>query len=92
MGRLRAGAIIGFTAGYVLGAKAGRERYETIMRAWRRVKTSGAFQTVSGKFGAAVGLGFERGRVVAMDRIQKATGAGRRGRTRSESFRHPSEL
>jgi hypothetical protein len=29
--------ILGFVAGYILGAKAGRERYEQILRAFRRL-------------------------------------------------------
>jgi len=33
MGRMRWGLLIGFAIGYVLGSKAGRERYEQIKRA-----------------------------------------------------------
>ena len=33
--RFRFGIILGFVAGYVLGAKAGQERYEQIVRAFR---------------------------------------------------------
>ena len=33
--KFRFGMILGFIAGYVLGAKAGTERYEQIMRAVR---------------------------------------------------------
>jgi hypothetical protein len=33
--KFRFGMILGFIAGYVLGAKAGKERYEQIMRAAR---------------------------------------------------------
>lgn len=34
---LKAGLVIGFGAGYVLGAKAGRERYEQIVEAFNGV-------------------------------------------------------
>ena len=34
--RFRWGVIVGFGAGYVLGSKAGRERYEQIRRWWGR--------------------------------------------------------
>lgn len=77
MARMKLGLLVGFSAGYVLGAKAGRERYEQIMSGWRRVKSSPAFQTASGKVGAAVGLSLERGKVIALDGLKKASGVGR---------------
>ena len=40
--RMKAGLVIGFTAGYVLGARAGRERYEEIRRWWTRLRGSPA--------------------------------------------------
>lgn len=36
---------IGFFAGYVLGTKAGRERYEDMRRAWLKIRTSEPFVT-----------------------------------------------
>ncbi|MEZ5176650.1 MAG: YtxH domain-containing protein [Acidimicrobiia bacterium] len=38
--RFRTGVIVGFAVGYVLGAKAGRRRYEQIMAAFDRVRSS----------------------------------------------------
>jgi hypothetical protein len=38
----------GLAAGYVLGARAGRERYETIARAARRVQSSQTVQSAAG--------------------------------------------
>lgn len=32
--RFRSGVLVGFGVGYVLGAKAGRERYEQLRRGW----------------------------------------------------------
>ena len=58
--RFRAGVIIGFAAGYYLGAKAGRQRYEQINRTIRKVKRSDAFETASEKTKAVVDLGYER--------------------------------
>ena len=78
MGRFRSGLIFGFSAGYIMGAKAGRDRYETILKIWRRIKASPSFENVSAKVGAAVGLGLERGKVVAMDGLGRATGMGRK--------------
>ncbi len=37
MSRFRNGLLLGFAAGYVLGAKAGRERYQQIVESWERV-------------------------------------------------------
>lgn len=36
--RFRLGLLIGFVAGYVLGARAGRERYEQILRVSAEVR------------------------------------------------------
>src|SRR2546430_15906721 len=38
--RFRLGLFIGLGAGYVLGSKAGRERFEQIRRTWDRVSGS----------------------------------------------------
>ncbi|WP_239522400.1 hypothetical protein [Geodermatophilus sabuli] len=40
--------LAGFGAGYVLGAKAGQERYEQIKKAWENAKDNPQFQGVAG--------------------------------------------
>ena len=40
--------LFGFGAGYVLGARAGRERYEQIRRAWAQAKDDPRLQSVAG--------------------------------------------
>lgn len=40
--------LAGFGAGYVLGARAGRERYEQIRRGWDRAKDDPRLQTLAG--------------------------------------------
>ncbi|WP_245177050.1 hypothetical protein [Geodermatophilus sp. DF01-2] len=40
--------LVGFGAGYVLGAKAGKERYEQIRRAWERAKDNPQLQGLAG--------------------------------------------
>jgi hypothetical protein len=40
--------LAGFGAGYVLGAKAGKERYEQIRRTWENAKENPQFQGVAG--------------------------------------------
>ena len=60
--RFRLGLIVGFGAGYYLGAKAGRERYEQLNRWLRQARESDAFETATGKAKAVVDLGVERAR------------------------------
>ena len=62
--RLRAGLIIGFGAGYYLGAQAGRERYEQMNRWIRKAKRSDAFEAATEKARAVVDLGVERAKDV----------------------------
>ncbi|MGY1631165.1 hypothetical protein ACI784_05575 [Geodermatophilus sp. SYSU D01186] len=40
--------LAGFGAGYVLGAKAGKERYEQIRKAWENAKDNPQLQGVAG--------------------------------------------
>jgi hypothetical protein len=40
--------LAGFGAGYVLGARAGRERYEQIRRAYNRAKDDPRLQSAAG--------------------------------------------
>ena len=60
--RFRLGVMVGFGAGYYLGAKAGRERYQQINRLARKVRRSDAYETATDKAKAAVDLGVERAR------------------------------
>ncbi len=41
-------AVAGFGAGYVLGSKAGRERYEEIKRGYARAKDDPRLQSLAG--------------------------------------------
>ena len=60
--RMRLGLVVGFGAGYYLGAKAGHERYDDINRFLDKVKRSEAYETATQKAKAAVELGVERAR------------------------------
>ena len=66
--RFRLGVVIGFGAGYYLGAQAGRERYEQLNRLLSKVKRSDAFETATEKAKAAADLGMER----AKDLVENA--------------------
>jgi hypothetical protein len=73
MAAFRRGVMVGLATGYVLGAKAGRERYDQIQKVYGRLKRMPAFQKVTAKASAVVGLGIERGKLVVLDEIEKAT-------------------
>ncbi|MEV4317989.1 hypothetical protein [Actinocrispum sp. NPDC049592] len=47
--------LVGVAVGYVLGAKAGRERYEQIMRAYRGIVEHPAIQSAAGVARAKIG-------------------------------------
>jgi hypothetical protein len=48
MRMLKLGGLLGFSIGYVLGAKAGRERYEQIHRSFEQVKSSPILEKAMG--------------------------------------------
>ena len=51
---------IGFGAGYVLGARAGTERYQQIENAWRRFVDTPAVQEAAGVVGAQASQAFDQ--------------------------------
>ena len=55
--KIRFGFVTGFAAGYYLGTRAGRQRYEQINRALRKMRRSPAFDAVTEKARVAVGRG-----------------------------------
>ena len=66
--RYKATLVVGIAAGYVLGSRAGRQRYEQIKRLTYRVKKNPAVQQATDKVQAqAVELG-ARARRVAQDK------------------------
>jgi len=68
--RFRLGLIIGFSSGYYLGAKAGRDRYRQLKGWIDEVKSSEAVETAAEKARAVVDLGVERAR----DIVEQKTG------------------
>ena len=65
--RFRTGIIVGLGTGYVLGTRAGRERYEQIKRWWRSFTGSPQVQQLT-----------ERGKEMAGDAGRKGLGAVQR--------------
>ena len=74
--RGRLGVLIGFGAGYVLGAKAGRERYEQLQRLYENVVSSPGFQQATGKAKEAVGSGLVQAKDLASEGVSKVKGSG----------------
>lgn len=58
--RFRLGLAIGFTSGYYLGSMAGRERYEQINSAIRKLKRSEAYEVATEKAREVVDTGVEK--------------------------------
>ena len=71
MRRMRIGLVVGFAAGYYLGAKAGRERYEQIQGWLRDFRRSAPYE----KAQAAVELGIERVKQQAEPLVGSDTGS-----------------
>ena len=69
--RFRTGFIIGGATGYVLGTRAGRERYEQLRRWWRSAAGNPKVQELA-----------ERGKGVAGQAGRKGIGAVQRGVTK----------
>ena len=73
--RLKLGFLVGFGAGYVLGAKAGTERYEQLKRLWGNLVSSPQFQQASDRAKEAVGTGLEQAKEAATEGASKVKSA-----------------
>jgi hypothetical protein len=69
--------LMGAAVGYVLGAKAGRARYDQIMRTYRKIADHPAVQGAAGiaraKIGEKTGLGNKSGKVHPNGHVREAT-------------------
>jgi hypothetical protein len=72
--RFRLGLIIGGAVGYVLGARAGRERYEEIRRWWQAAKSNPSMGQMS-RVGQSLS---DMGRSVVAGGLEKSSAAMRR--------------
>ena len=88
--RGRLGVFIGFGAGYVLGAKAGRERYEQLQRLYENVISSPAFQQATGRAKDAVGTGLGQAKDLATEGVSKVGDVVKERRSGTDG--HPSGL
>ena len=69
--RGRLGLFVGFGAGYVLGAKAGRERYEQLRRLYENIQASPAFRQATSAARDAVGTGLDQAKDLATEGVSK---------------------
>lgn len=61
--------VVGVGVGYVLGTRAGRERYEQLARAYRRVADDPSVQAAAGVARAKAGEAVNAGVAAARDRL-----------------------
>ena len=69
--------LAGLAAGYVLGARAGRERYEQIAEATRRLAERPEVRELTGSLRSRLGASLEKAAGTASDRLQQARGEDR---------------
>ena len=69
--RGRLGMFVGFGAGYVLGAKAGRERYEQLRRLYENIQASPAFKQATSAARDAVGTSLDQAKDLATEGVSK---------------------
>jgi hypothetical protein len=83
--RGRLGLMLGFGAGYVLGAKAGTERYEQLRRLYDNLMANPKVQEATGKAKGAVGSGLDQAKDAASTGVSKVTSAVKEKRSGAEA-------
>jgi hypothetical protein len=82
---LKTGLLIGFGAGYVLGSRAGKERYEQIKQWWEQVSSSPGVQRAMEQTKGVAGDTAKRGLSVVQSSIERAGDSVRDRLHRGES-------
>jgi hypothetical protein len=77
--------LAGLAAGYVLGARAGRERYERIAEAARRLAERPEVRELTDNLRSSLGAGLEKAIDSASDRLQQARGEDSASEGRAEA-------
>jgi len=76
--------VLGVGVGYILGARAGRQRYEQIVELWHQVTGSAQVQGATDKTKDAASAGARRGLTVVQRGVAKAGEAVRERLNRGE--------
>ena len=71
--KFRSGLLVGLGAGYVLGAKAGRERYQQIVEATRAFLDNPGVQRLTDEVGKTVNVGKDRVSSVASRKVEQVS-------------------
>jgi hypothetical protein len=70
--RFKSGFLVGLGAGYVLGTKAGQERYQQIVEATRQLRENPGVQRLTGEVNKTVTLGKDRVSETASRTVEQA--------------------
>jgi hypothetical protein len=82
--RFKSGFLVGLGAGYVLGAKAGQERYQQIVDAASRLRENPGVQRLTGEVNRTVSVGKDRVAETAAAKADQAKEAVASAAKRSE--------
>jgi hypothetical protein len=74
---MKTGLVVGFGIGYVLGSRAGRQRYEQIQAWWSRVSGSPTMQKAADNAKSLAGEAGRKGLEAVQGGVTKVTGAVR---------------
>ena len=86
------GMVTGFAAGYYLGARAGRQRYDQINRQLARLRRSDAFEQAADRAKTVVEEGVDKARSLVEERAGEGGGNGQAGNYPSGSSEPPPGL
>ena len=70
--RFKSGFLVGLGAGYVLGAKAGQERYQQIVDATKSLRENPGVQRLTGEVNRTVTVGKDRVSEAASRKVEQA--------------------
>jgi hypothetical protein len=90
--RTRFGFLIGFGAGYVLGAKAGTQRYEQLKRLYDNLASSQSVRQARGRAKEAAGTGLGQAKDKAAESVSKVAGKVKERRSDEDADSRPGGL
>jgi hypothetical protein len=82
--RLKFGFLVGFGAGYVLGAKAGHDRYDQLQRLYENLLSSPGFQQATGRAREAATTGVSQAKDKATEGASKAKNKATEGASKAK--------